>query len=34
MKNECIIELFNILEANPIIYEMIKQCPYEILKNN
>ena len=33
MKNECIIELFNILEANPIIYEMIKQCPYEILKN-
>ena len=33
MKNECIIELFNILEANPIIYEMMKQCPYEILKN-
>ena len=33
MENECIIELFNILEANPTIYEMMKQCPYEILKN-
>lgn len=27
------MELFGILEANPIIYEMMKQCPYEILKN-
>lgn len=33
MENECIIELFNILETNHIIYDMMKQCPYEILKN-
>lgn len=33
MEKDCIIELFNILENNPIIYEMMKQCPYEILKN-
>lgn len=31
--NNCITELCEILESDPMIYEMMKQCPYEILKN-